>query len=165
MAVPGFYVDRSPAIQHLVKERFQGDSLSVLGELQLAFILFMVGENLEAFRKWKRLFYALCRCESFAESNPEFYAEAARCIFTMLKQFPQDFFYDVISRENFVKTSIINFVQIGGELGDAKSQKRSEAVARLISERFAIEVPLAYEEEGEYAPVMVEDPSDFVSFN
>ena len=72
----------------------------------------MIGEHGEAFGQWKRIFYILCNSETYTSENVPFYLMAIRCIFNMIKQFPTDFFYDVLSRENFLKKSLGNFAEI-----------------------------------------------------
>ena len=165
--VAKFYMDRTPAIKNVVEKRYKGEFKDFLGEFQIAFVLFMVGENMEAFDQWKKMFYAVCNSETYTSENIPFYLMAIRCIFNMIKQFPTDFFYDVLSRENFLKKSLGTFAEIIGASKNEKLKNRFGILTQLLETQFKIDIVAGQEEEeeameDEYSPVVVDDPEDYI---
>lgn len=108
--------------------------------------------------------FIACNSEEFSELNPNFLGEVCRCLFGMLKQFPEDFFYDSLSKDNFLRKTLQTFFGICERVGPSGIEKRVEAIKKLLSERFNEEI-CPEEEDDEYAPVVVDDLYDFVSFN
>jgi len=154
-------MDRSPAIIHIVKNRYKDDELCLLGEMQIAFILFMVGENIEGFEQWKKIFYVICNSENYLELHKNFCLESIRCIFNMLKQFPHDFFYDALSKENFIEKSLNVFYENCKNIKDSKIDQRLDSLKKLLLDSFNLEMNLPNDDE---LPVIVDDPYDFISF-
>ena len=62
----------------LIDKRMAGRSEQVLGEFQACFVLFLVGENLEAFEQWKRLFELLTCSPDFFYAHQAFYTKTIR---------------------------------------------------------------------------------------
>lgn len=50
-----------------------GDA-AILGEIQFAFVSFLVGESFEGFTQWKLLVLLICGCDQAVESHADFYA-------------------------------------------------------------------------------------------
>ena len=50
-----FHLNKSEVLQFLLEKHFKGNYLDILGEFQISFITFMIGQNLEAFEQWKAL--------------------------------------------------------------------------------------------------------------
>ena len=69
LALTRFHVDGSARLRWLLRHRFGGDWRRVVGELQLAFVLFMYLHSLPAFEQWKELVALLCSCDD-AFANP-----------------------------------------------------------------------------------------------
>ncbi|KMS93859.1 hypothetical protein BVRB_027210, partial [Beta vulgaris subsp. vulgaris] len=57
-------LDKSRLLEKVVELRLGGDYDAVLGELQFAFIAFMLGQSYEGFVQWKKLVLILCSCEA-----------------------------------------------------------------------------------------------------
>eukprot|EP00953_Heterococcus_sp_UTEX-ZZ885_P030313 16021-Heterococcus_DN1.PRE.5 len=105
-AVTHAHMDRSGQVQELVQRRFNGSWKELLGELQLAFVLFLLLSSLSAFKQWQQLTAALCRCETVAESDAGFYKSYIRVLHAQLKLVPEDFFATELSKENFLVSSL-----------------------------------------------------------
>lgn len=52
------------------------DEKLFLGELQFAFICFLIGESLEALEQWKKMVTLVCSCEDALLTHPKFFSEA-----------------------------------------------------------------------------------------
>lgn len=64
-----FYLNKSPVLQFVLKKHFSKRTLEILGEFQMAFIAFMIGQNLEAFDQWKQLFYLITYSKDGIQSD------------------------------------------------------------------------------------------------
>jgi A1 cistron-splicing factor AAR2 len=111
-AVTHAHMDRSGQVQELVQRRFSGSWKELLGELQLAFVLFLLLSSLNAFKQWQQLTAALCRCETIAESDAGFYKSYIRVLHAQLKLVPEDFFATELSKENFLVSSLSAMFQV-----------------------------------------------------
>lgn len=52
---------------------FLDDEMNILGELQIAFIYFFLGQDFTAFEQWKRLIELICSCTRAIPKYPQFY--------------------------------------------------------------------------------------------
>jgi len=55
-------LDKSSLLESVLAKNYQGQEDLLLGELQFAFIAFMMGQSLEAFMQWKALVSLLLSC-------------------------------------------------------------------------------------------------------
>lgn len=102
----------------------------MLGEFQLAFLIFLVGQSFAGFEQWKRFIVLLCQCEAALAERLEFFFDfigaflwlVCRCfvvaphsrspflqqskstgVLTVhVEQAPDDFFHDPVSNKNFL---------------------------------------------------------------
>lgn len=90
-----------------------GSPTALLGELQYAFVSFLVGENLESFEHWKRLINLLCTCSSgLYKTDPlsaDLFMKFVPVFFEQLRQLPKDFFSDDLSKVSFLKDALNAF--------------------------------------------------------
>ncbi len=49
------------------------DPNGVLGELQFAFICFLMGQSFDGFEQWKQLIAVLCSCEEAMQKYPDLF--------------------------------------------------------------------------------------------
>lgn len=105
-------VDTSYALVSMLEEECKKDNRQYYGELQLAFITFLLGESLESFEQWKRLVDMVCRAEKlligvYEDSTSyvprtEFWEHVYGIINTHMQEIPDDFFIDELSKDNFL---------------------------------------------------------------
>lgn len=159
------YLDRTPIIKKIIETKLKGDFKSFLGELQISFITFLIGEELGGFEQWKKIIQLLCYSEKYVYQKPELYAEGIRCIFSMIKQFPKDFFFDILSKNNFVGNCLKNLYCISqDEKCHLEIKNRMGYLKKLLEENFGYPLEefrvgkdgmIEFLEEDEYAPVVV----------
>ena len=195
--VTEFYTNKVKILDLLIKKHHEKAPNHVLGEFQLSFILFMIGQNFTAFSSWKEYFNLLTTnqviypsgigSESLESLNPEisknldFWVDLVRCLFGMLKQFPKDFFYDVLSKESFVRKCLINFFNFVEDLcsdyigpqnrpqvqqawlkGAKKLRKRTLFLKKLLIQKFDFDVTsLISDDTDDDLPVVVDNPTQF----
>jgi len=64
MALSQANIDKSLILREILAGKdFTGNFRLLFGEMQYAFISFVMGENLDSYEQWKRLLNLLCNCE------------------------------------------------------------------------------------------------------
>lgn len=98
----------------------------LLGELQVSFIVFLLGHVYSAFEHWKLLVDTMCRAEQAIVTQPTFYKTFIRTLHFHLKETPRDFFVDIVSRDNFLVRTLKVFFEnlLEVEEGDRQGVKR-----------------------------------------
>lgn len=81
-------------------------SLYLLGELQFAFVCFLLGNVYEAFEHWKRLLNLLCRSEAAMVKHHTLYISLISILYHQLGEIPADFFVDIVSQDNFLTSTL-----------------------------------------------------------
>ena len=72
--------DKSQLLEKLIDDEYKGNETAILGEMQICFILFLIGERLDAFEQFKRIFNILCSAEVYFELHQDFYEKVfSRC--------------------------------------------------------------------------------------
>ncbi|XP_068120134.1 protein AAR2 homolog [Hyperolius riggenbachi] len=99
-------MDLSYALGQVMDEYYPGKPLQVLGELQFAFVCFLLGNVYEGFEQWKGLLDLLCRAESYSLKHTDLYSEVISILYYQLAQVPQDFFIDIVSQNNFLTSAM-----------------------------------------------------------
>lgn len=133
------HMDRSAQLEEMISRDYRGKELGVLGELQLAYIAFLLGQNYDGFEQWKALLLLLCSCESAVTTRPELFAELLRGFFAQLTQAPQDLFGDDLTKENFLGTCAISLLELcGAAEAPLKLQKRCGKLRELVTEKFGV---------------------------
>jgi A1 cistron-splicing factor AAR2 len=100
--VTQFNLDKSAIFLELVQTEYENDMSLVLGELQFAFVAFLMGQSYESFEQWKNLITILCQCDSAMQQYPQFFDEFITVFYHQLKEVPEDFFVDIIAGNNFI---------------------------------------------------------------
>ena len=98
-------MDRSLALRALLAAAYGGDPYRLLGELQFAFVCFIVGQVFDAFEHWKAMLSLVCSCDDAvgAAATQPFYFELLAVLQSQLQEVPEDFFVDLVSPgDNFL---------------------------------------------------------------
>lgn len=160
------HFDRSKLLEQMIARDYGGDEMGVLGELQVAYIAFILGQNFDGFEQWRALLLLLCSCEAAASTRPELYAELCRVFFAQLNQAPGDLFGDDLTKENFLGSCALSLLEICDADGiHPKVRKRCGKLRELVQAKFGISVEdLALI--GEDAPQIVDaDGRDLVDLS
>lgn len=65
--------DKSQLLESLIDNEYSGNETAILGEMQVCFVLFLIGERLDAFDQFKKIFVLLCSAEAYFEMHQDFY--------------------------------------------------------------------------------------------
>lgn len=80
--------------------------LCLSGELQFAFVCFLLGNVYEAFEHWKQLLNLLCRSEEAMVKHHTLYVNLISILYHQLGEIPPDFFVDIVSQNNFLTSTL-----------------------------------------------------------
>lgn len=144
-------------LQHSTDGSTRPNEFNILCELQFAFVTFLIGQNYEAFEQWKSLVQLLCNCEQAIVEYNRFYTEFVNVLFFQLKEMPEDFFVDIISKNNFLLVNLHNFFDNINEVNSQDGHlmkglyEKSIKFKNYIIQRFGIDFE---ETPDEYAPVI-----------
>lgn len=134
----------SRQLEELLTSVYHRSWEELLGELQLAFVLFFHLSSLGALHQWKHMMWLLCSCESSPFVYPQLYASFLRVLSAQLQQIPRDFFTEDLSEENFIISSVVSLFEIlqveDHEKPDRDVMKWAERVKRLLKSRFDVDL-------------------------
>jgi len=132
--------------------------VDLVGELQFAFVCFLVGQSLEAFEHWKRLVGLLCSCDDAVSKRREVFDEFLSSLEAQLLEIPEDFLVDIVTSNNFVYhslRSLFRTLQLSETVDD-----RLKSKARPFQERLTVKFMWDFtgldQEVGDEAPIVVE---------
>ncbi|EFO27049.1 hypothetical protein LOAG_01429 [Loa loa] len=130
-------LDRSCQL-HKILVDLDGNWSEFLGELQFAFVCFLIGQVYEGFEQWKRLIHLLCSCTKELVEHKELYIALIPVLHFQLRECPEDFFVDIVSRDNFLTTTLSRlFGNINDcESADAALKERAKKFKNFLTKRF-----------------------------
>ncbi|ESO09897.1 hypothetical protein HELRODRAFT_73126 [Helobdella robusta] len=147
-----YNMDQSHKIKYLLKYTSSAESL--LGELQICFVCFLMGQAYEAFEQWKKLVGVLCQCVDAITEYPDLYFKFINVLHYHIKEIPEDFFVDIISKDNFLSKTLSEFFE-NLEVSDCPDHLKQKGLRfkNNLQKRFNLSFDC---ELGEFAPVVVE---------
>ena len=105
-------IDSSYTLEYLIHEKHQDCQFELLGELQFAFIIFLLGHQFESFEHWEHMIRVICSCRRTLLERPEFFLAFIRVFHFQLKQTDQAIFADIVDNENrvyhWIRTFFLN---------------------------------------------------------
>ncbi|KAI8049472.1 A1 cistron-splicing factor [Syncephalis plumigaleata] len=138
-------MDKSWLLESTIEQYFHGDYQELLGEMQLAFILLLLGQNYSGLEQWKRIMYLICGSEQALEHR-------GSTLYSQLEECPPDFFYDLLSADNFIAALLKTLFSNVAQQRDTTSQDTYPA-SKKFNWAPLLEEP---QEDDEDAPVVVE---------
>lgn len=104
----------------LIDER--GDA-GIKGEIQFAYITFILGQVMIGFDHWKQLLRIICHVESPSDS---FLASLSSILYFQMKTMPEDFMVDIVSSNNVVLQCLNRLFKNVHECGQVSENVRSK---------------------------------------
>ncbi|XP_034761256.1 protein AAR2 homolog [Acipenser ruthenus] len=149
-------MDLSYALQCVIDRYYKQDPQQILGELQFAFVSFLIGNVYESFEHWQKLVNLLCRSEEAMQRHLSLYLNLISVLYHQLGEIPPDFFVDIVSKDNFLTSTLQEFFSFAaGPDVDATLRKRAEKFKSHLTKKFRWDFEPDPEE---CAPVVVELP-------
>ncbi|XP_002161006.1 protein AAR2 homolog [Hydra vulgaris] len=147
-------IDSTYFLKQFINSLPKGED-DILGELQFAFICFLLGQVYDAFDHWKALINLIASCQNYLSENHEFFCKFIDIVERQLEEIPEDFFVDIVAQNNFLVKTFKNFFTNfdNPEQINNKLLHRASIFKGKIIERFHWD--LDYEDE-EDLPVVVD---------
>ena len=109
--VTKYSMDHSFVLESLLNTAYEVNKMDVLGELQFAFVCFLIGQVYDGFEQWKNLVRLLCMCDEALAKYPELYTQFISTIHYQIQEIPEDFFVDIVSQNNFLVSVLHAFFE------------------------------------------------------
>ncbi|KAF7662803.1 hypothetical protein LDENG_00225700 [Lucifuga dentata] len=149
-------LDLSYALETVLETHHKLQPLNLLGELQFAFVCFLIGNVYEGFEHWKNLLAVLCRSEEAMRRHKELYLGLIAVLYHQLGEIPPEFFVDIVSQNNFLTSTLQDFFQfVSGPGVDGSLRKRAEKFKAHVTKKFHWDFDADMDD---CAPVVVELP-------
>jgi len=147
-------IDASFTLETILSKYEQ--SSDILGELQFAFVCFLIGHVYDAFEHWKSLLKIVCMSENAIAKYTDLYLNFVRVLYFQLKQTPHDFFADIVENDNFLVIYLRRF------FSNIKSNPNINETLRKRGQRFQENVTNKFkwdfsDEPEDEAPTVVSD--------
>lgn len=149
-----FSMDSSYQLEILLEEKYQQNVLGILGEIQFAFICFLVGQNYDSFEHWKRLVHILCSCDEALISRSQLFSDFIGVLHFQVREIPEDFFVDIVSQNNFLTVTLQEFFSnLESQEVDTALRSKGLKFRQHLTDKFNWDFT---SEPDDYAPVVVE---------
>ncbi|XP_050343438.1 protein AAR2 homolog [Nymphalis io] len=115
------YLDQTYSLELMIAQH--DEPLHIIGELQIAYLCFLIGHSLEAFEHWKNLVILLCSCDQAIRKYRNVYFHFIKTIEIQIDEIPGDFLADIVMNKNviykklryFFRTAFVN-KKVDGQL-------------------------------------------------
>ncbi len=146
-----WHTDGAARLGTLVRDRFDGDFMLLLGELQLSFAAFLQLSDLAAMEQWKTLTAAACGGEEWLCQQQSFLRELAFVVLEQLHVVDPDLFQDsVVGEGGFLGSALRGLAgalctalsrEAEGQVpmvGHTDVRRPAEELQALLGERFGV---------------------------
>ncbi|XP_018017620.1 protein AAR2 homolog isoform X1 [Hyalella azteca] len=148
-------IDPTPILDDLI--RHLGNEQWLLSELQLSFVVFLVGQSWAGWERWKRLIGLLCSAETLMLRAPHIYSDLMATLHYQIHEVPEDLFVDIVEQNNFLAASLAQlFFNIEDNVASlpALLVQRAQKFRTHLKLRFGWSFD--FDDSDEDAPVVVE---------
>lgn len=148
-------LDSSYALNTFLKELTQ--SMDIIGEMQLAFVCFLVGQSLDAFEHWKQLVCLICGADSVIPERRGIFMEFMKALEIQLTHVPEDVLCDIVANNNFVYQSLRKlFANIeANSYIDGRLKTYAVRFRNRLTTKFLWDFSNLQQEDDDEAPVVV----------
>ncbi|XP_006611900.1 protein AAR2 homolog [Apis laboriosa] len=131
--------------------------IELIGEMQLTFVCFLVGQSLDAFEHWKKLVSLICGADCAISQRRAIYVEFMKAIEIQLMHVPEDILCDIVANNNFIYHNLHKLfanIEINSEL-DGRLKSYTKRFSERLSTKFLWDFSNLQEETEDDAPVVV----------
>ncbi len=149
-----YSMDHSYVLDSLLQTQFKDDKNGLLGELQFAFLCFLLGQVYDAFEQWKKLVNLICCSDESVSKHTQLFINFISVLHYHIKEVPQDFFTDIVSSSNFLISTLHTlFANLDTEDTDTVLRQRALKFRDHLHNKFKWDFTLDAEED---EPVVVD---------
>lgn len=135
------HMDKSEVLERLVDGCHEGSWEDVLGELQLAFIVFILLFSYPALQFWKRIVSVICNSRRIlvSSAHSSFSCAFLRILYEQLNFCPADFFENELSKDSFLKPAVSAlFANMDQENLDTALQEHHRRLLTFMKKKFGL---------------------------
>lgn len=148
-------IDSSFQLETIIKERYAANASGFLGEVQFAFVCFLVAQNYDSFEHWKRLVHTICTSDEALQMRAKLFLDFIGVLHFQIREIPEDFFVDIVSQNNFLTATLQEFFSnLESQEVDATLRSRGLKFRDHLTDKFKWDFT---SEPDDYAPVVVEN--------
>ncbi|KAK6644390.1 hypothetical protein RUM43_000657 [Polyplax serrata] len=157
-STPGEITKHSLDSSYIFKQILQqhANFNDILGEVQLAFICFLIGHSFEAFEHWKKLIGILCSCDEAISEYVDIFSSFITVLTYQLQEVQEDFLVDIVEGNNFVYRNLRIFfrnLQSGNTNGRLKT--KGDRFQEFLTQKLLWDFSDVLQEDEEDLPVVV----------
>ncbi|KZC07052.1 PREDICTED: protein AAR2 homolog [Dufourea novaeangliae] len=148
-------LDSSYALETLLKELPQ--PMEIIGEMQLAFVCFLVGQSLDAFEHWKKLVSFICGADSAIPQRRGIYMEFMKALEIQLTHVPEEILCDIVANNNFVYYNLRKLfanIEANSDI-DGRLKCHASRFRSRLSTKFSWDFSNLQDDSDDDAPVVV----------
>jgi A1 cistron-splicing factor AAR2 len=151
-----YSLDATHRLQSLI-DQVEGGSDSVLGEVQFAFVCFLIGHVYEAFEHWKNMIRLICTSNHALEKYDSFFLNFIRVLHFQLQEVPADLFVDIVNCNNFLLLNLrdLFFNLENNDHVSPQLRRRGHRFRQNLEEKFKWDFNIENSDDEE-APVIVQ---------
>lgn len=131
--------------------------IEIIGEMELAFVCFLVGQSFDAFEHWKKLVSLICGADCAISQRRTIYIEFMKALEVQLMHVPEDILCDIVANNNFVYHNLRKLfanIEMNSEL-DGRLKSYTTRFSGRLSIKFLWDFSNLQEETEDEAPVVV----------
>ncbi|XP_017753595.1 PREDICTED: protein AAR2 homolog [Eufriesea mexicana] len=131
--------------------------IEIIGEVQLAFACFLVGQSFDAFEHWKKLVSLICGADCAISQHRTIYVEFMKVLEIQLMHVPEDILCDIVANNNFIYQNLRKLfanIEINPKL-DERLKSCTRRFSKRLSTKFLWDFSNLQEEVEDDAPVIV----------
>ncbi|XP_060831317.1 protein AAR2 homolog [Bombus pascuorum] len=131
--------------------------IEIIGEMELAFVCFLVGQSFDAFEHWKKLVSLICGADCAISQRRAIYIEFMKALEVQLMHVPEDILCDIVANNNFVYHNLRKLfanIEMNSEL-DGRLKSYTTRFSGRLSIKFLWDFSNLQEETEDEAPVVV----------
>jgi A1 cistron-splicing factor AAR2 len=131
--------------------------VEIIGEMQLSFVCFLVGQSLDAFEQWKKLVTLICGVDNAIPQYHIIYMKFLQSLEVQLSYVSEELLCDIVTNNNFIYRNL--YILFGNIELNSKVEGRLKSCARRLQERltakFLWDFSNLFVETDDEAPVVV----------
>lgn len=149
-----YSIDSSYALESILSSYYKDNEMGILGEIQFAFICFLIGQVLDAFEQWKNLVHVMCTSEEALQNHASLFLNFISVIHYHIQETPEDFFVDILSANNFLTSTLQEFFSnLENMSSNSELKKRGLKFRDYLTQKFKWDFT---SEPDDYAPTVVD---------
>ena len=128
-------MDSSYVLGKIIEKNYEA-SHEILGELQYAFICFVLGQVMDGFEHWRSIVKVLCSCGNDMNKHKELFKKLIAALYHQINEISPDFFVDIVSSNNFLVANLTTLFESIAECEDSEMIDISSKFKKHLKKKY-----------------------------